>query len=277
MSSNLLTHSSGFCYDKFDPDMVKWSASIGRSVDWQSNTIEGFTFPLKFEPGSSWTYGVGSDWAAIVVETLSGSTLEEYCQHNIFTPLGLSSSTFLISQHPQLASRRASVVYRSTGKATFRSGSDPGPRAPKQIGGGSGLYTTAEDYAKLLGALVSNDPRILQPQSIKELFRPQLINPGALQAFCDGPSHNLFCPEFPRGLPVDYALGGMVNLEDVAGKRRKGSMMWSGYTNPHWWIDRETGIAATLFTQTLPPGDGVVVTLYDELEKVVYENILKEQ
>jgi len=43
------------------------------------------------------------------------------------------------------------------------------------------------------------------------------------------------------------------------------------------WIDRETGIAATLFTQTLPPGDGVVVTLYDELEKVVYENILKEQ
>jgi hypothetical protein len=43
------------------------------------------------------------------------------------------------------------------------------------------------------------------------------------------------------------------------------------------WIDRETGIAATLFTQTLPPGDGVVANLYDELEKAVYENDIKRR
>jgi hypothetical protein len=40
------------------------------------------------------------------------------------------------------------------------------------------------------------------------------------------------------------------------------------------WLDLESGVAAVLFTQVLPPGDPVVKDLYDELEKAVYKNLL---
>ncbi|KIX09306.1 uncharacterized protein Z518_00385 [Rhinocladiella mackenziei CBS 650.93] len=270
---NLLTHSSGFCYDNFDPEMIKWSTSVGRTVTSQSHSLEGFTFPLKFEPGESWMYGVSSDWAARVVEVVSNSTLEAYAQEHVFKPLGMVSSTFFISGHPELASRRAIVAFRSPLDGKLVTGDDPAPLQPKQISGGAGLFTTAQDYSNLLAALVSNDGVLIKPATVKELFRPQLRDTKDLQAFCDGPFHDAICPEFPRCLPVNYALGGAVNLEDVPGKRRKGSVMWSGYTNSHWWIDLETGIAGTLFTQVLPMVDPVVIALYDELERAVYQGI----
>lgn len=40
------------------------------------------------------------------------------------------------------------------------------------------------------------------------------------------------------------------------------------------WIDRESGIAATLFVNVLPQGDATVVKLYDELERAVYGDLL---
>ncbi|KIW33884.1 uncharacterized protein PV07_00699 [Cladophialophora immunda] len=272
----LLTHSSGFCYDFFDPAMVKWSAAVNRTTSSATRTLEGLIFPLKFEPGESWMYGVGNDWASRIVEVVSGQSFETYAQEHVFGPLGMKSSTFLINDHPELAKRRAAVAFRSPLTGELAAGEDPGHLDPKQISGGAGLFTTLEDYAKLLGALGSDDRTILSPESKQELFRPQISNPKDLQAFCDGPFHDSICPEFPRGLPVNYTLAGEVNLEDVPGKRSSGSVMWSGYTNPHWWIDRKTGIVGTLFTQILPAGDAVVAALYDELELAMYRSLRGE-
>jgi hypothetical protein len=40
------------------------------------------------------------------------------------------------------------------------------------------------------------------------------------------------------------------------------------------WLDRESGIAGTLFVSVLPQGDAAVIRLYDELEKAVYGDLL---
>ena len=39
------------------------------------------------------------------------------------------------------------------------------------------------------------------------------------------------------------------------------------------WLDRKTGIAATLFTQILPSGDKPTTQLMRDLEKAVYANL----
>ncbi|CAG9936884.1 unnamed protein product [Clonostachys rosea f. rosea IK726] len=75
------------------------------------------------------------------------------------------------------------------------------------------------------------------------------------------------------GLEINHGLAGLVNLEDIPGKRAKGSMTWSGFCNSRWWIDRKSGIGAVLFTNVQPFGDSVVGKLYDELERCVYENL----
>ena len=40
------------------------------------------------------------------------------------------------------------------------------------------------------------------------------------------------------------------------------------------WVDRETGIGGVLFANVLPVGDAVVNKLYNELEPVVYAELL---
>ena len=214
--------------------MLKWSASIGRTVDSESDTLESYSFPLSFEPGEGWMYGVGLNWVGHTIEALCNCSLEEYMQEHIFKPLGMSSTTLVISKHPKLISRRAVIGFRASPRGLLAAGGDPAPQDPAMISGGSGLFCTANDYATLLGSLISNDWKLLKEESLRELCTPQLSEPSHLQAFFDGPFHDVAGPEYPRMLPVNYALGGAVNLEDVPQKRRKGSMMWSGLTNPRW-------------------------------------------
>ncbi|MCJ1306174.1 hypothetical protein MMC08_008992 [Hypocenomyce scalaris] len=193
----------GFCYDTFDPEMLKWSASIGRTVDSESDTLEGYSFPLSFEPGEGWMYGVGLNWVGPTIEILCNCSLEEYMQEHIFKPLGMSSTTLLISKHPGLSSRRAVIGFRASPRGLLAAGGDPAPQDPAMISGGSGLFCTANDYATLLGLLISNDGKLLKEESF------------------------------------------------------------------------QTGIAAVLMVQVLPMGDAVVASLYDELEQIVYKDLVE--
>ena len=45
---------------------------------------EALKFPLVFEPGASWEYSVGIDWAGFMVERVSGMDLETYMKKNIW-------------------------------------------------------------------------------------------------------------------------------------------------------------------------------------------------
>lgn len=51
--------------------------------------------PLVYEPGTSYCYSISIDWAGFFVERITGQSLEEYFQENIFKPCGMSSTSFL--------------------------------------------------------------------------------------------------------------------------------------------------------------------------------------
>ena len=215
-------------------------------------------------------------------------------QQHIFGPLGMSSTTFRIAKRHDLAEKCAVMGFRAAPRGPLTPGKAPIPESPPKDGGGSGLYSTANDYAKLLGALLKGGNGLLKVESVKELCRPQLPDTRYLMATFDSEYRDGFCCEYPMGLQANYGLGGAINVQDVPEKRRKGSMMCSGLANLHWvrpsaalqivrladpglsqWLDLESGVVATLFTQVLPPGDSVVVELYDELEKAVYRQFAK--
>ena len=195
---------------------------------------KGLDVPLVFNPDDGWAYGIGNDWAGQVVEAVSGLSLEEYAQQNIFKPLGMSSSTFFLSEHPDIAGRRAAIAKRPSPDSALTSAPDEAPVDSKLASGGGGLFCTPNDYAKFLVAIIGGNDKILMPDSLKTLFKPQLDDPSYFKAFADGPMHDSVLAEFPKDVPLNYALGGGINVEDVPEKRRKGSMMWSGVTNPRW-------------------------------------------
>ena len=233
---HLLTHSSGLPYDLPDPSIMRWAAAVGRTANNLQWSLDGFTTPLVFPPGEGWVYGTSLDWAGQVVERLTGQRLGDYFEQHIFHPLGLTSTTFSLAKEPGLRGRIAEYAYRSpeTNGRLEPSPSSPTPAEHEVESGGSGLFSTATDYAKILMATLKGDV-LLKRETTELLLTPQLDDVQrkfmmeAVAGFQSG-----FAPEFPPGLALDFSFGGMVNLEDVPLRRRKGSVMWSGFANGHW-------------------------------------------
>lgn len=80
----LLNHTAGLGCTFFNE--LLWQF-IGRDLDktegidvW--NTVS--CSPLVFEPGTKFEYGTGFDWAAVLLERLTGQTLYEYLNTEIF-------------------------------------------------------------------------------------------------------------------------------------------------------------------------------------------------
>ncbi|KAL8641230.1 MAG: hypothetical protein Q9228_001947 [Teloschistes exilis] len=92
----LLTHTAGFGYAFFNENIRQWGQPFGcDEFSGHENDILGQ--PLLFEPGTRWEYGVGIDWAGTVVERISGMSLNDYFQKNIFQPLGIENISFFPS------------------------------------------------------------------------------------------------------------------------------------------------------------------------------------
>jgi len=98
--------------------------------------------------------------------------------------------------------------------------------------GGGGSFTSAEDYAKLLAALLRDDSKILKKEMIEELVKPQLNEFGRQQLTAARQVWVL--PDIPQEVSVDHALGGIVTTSDSPNGRPAGTMAWDGMSSPHW-------------------------------------------
>ena len=233
---HLLTHTSGLTYEVLSEPLTKWRRAVGRDKADLRWTEEGFSTPLLFEPGTQWLYGTSIDWAGLLLEKVTGQTLQEYAAANVFQVLGMHDSTFrpklLAGQEERLA-RSAKFAYRSP-DGTLEAGPAPLPDEHPLESGGAGLFTTARDYAKLLQGLMQG--KLLGKEGMELLSSPQLDS--KLQKDLMGKVASMpkgyYAPEYPVDMPVNFAFGGMMNLKDIPHKRKAGSIMWSGMANSHW-------------------------------------------
>ncbi|KAF4629731.1 hypothetical protein G7Y89_g8411 [Cudoniella acicularis] len=265
----LLSHSSGCVYPFLSPVLQKWATEN----NWSSEHISGdfkvdWDYPLGYQPGTSWRYGQGVDWAGKVVEKISGKSLEEYMQEYMWGPLGMKNTTFHPEKRELLPLLDMGIRTECGDKRIIPAGSHIYPIPTVNEAGGAGIFSNADDYAKLLEALLSNDGTLLKAEIIEEFVRPQLNEAGKAGLLEEREKWVL--PEIPKDIPVDHALGGLVTAADVPGGRPKGAMTWDGYSNSNWLLDRTNGVALVLVTQVVP-GDPSTKALWKQLESEVYE------
>lgn len=191
--------------------------------------------PLIYEPGDGWSYAGGLDVTARMIEQATGHTrFKDYMVKHICNPLGMKSTTF------RPAKRTGLIVVPLTVKLpSSQLTSDialPFPiQDPKQDGGGSGLFSTAEDYLELLRSLLLNDGRVLREDTVESMFEPQLSSTEYLKG-------NLAIPEYGKlmvpGMPVDrewnWGLGGILALDGIPDRAKDGCMWWCGIANGQW-------------------------------------------
>ncbi|TVY82176.1 Acyltransferase LovD [Lachnellula suecica] len=264
---HLLTHTSGMAYDIFDPAAIVWLASRGeKSKIPACDLAQLIPQPLSFEPGTSWSYGHGFEWAGEMVARANNTSLETYLKDNILAPLGLSSTTFRIWEHPELEARETEMYLRTPeGPAIGVSnlpeipqlGGYPTPRPAPSDMGGLGLFGSVSDFIAILGDLVSEKPRLLSAKSADSIFASQL-SPGSssLKALgANAPIWGLMAgiagDEAPK---VGFGLGGVLTLEDTT-SLPKGTLAWGALPNMTWFANRERGVAGIFATHVVPFGD----------------------
>jgi methyl acetate hydrolase len=140
---HLLTHTSGFVYDVWNPDMGRYLATTG-TPGIISCANAALSIPLLFDPGERWDYGIGIDWAGKAVEAVSGQRLGAYMQQNLLQPLGMADTGFKIGSAQR---QRLAKVHNRTA-AGFETTDIELPQEPEFEMGGGGLYATVGDYLR---------------------------------------------------------------------------------------------------------------------------------
>ncbi|KAF7316508.1 hypothetical protein MIND_00170000 [Mycena indigotica] len=246
----------------------------GQGVEKYFDLVKGDLpgVPLRFEPGTNWAYGYGTDCAGFIVERLSGKSLEQYFQDHIFAPLGIFSASFKLSQDKKdkllhLSLRETNGTLKSLDIPPFHD------EDSEVYLGGVGLYSSQKDYMRLLQHLLqiklgtATNP-ILSRSSIEALFTPTLNSSGADVAHA---TSAFYMPNV--GIPAkaaQFSHGLLLNTADIPGKRKAGSGAWTGWANTFYFVDPSKGIAMVFGTQLTPPADDLVTKVFSQLEKEVY-------
>ena len=127
-------------------------------------------------------YGAGLDYAGLLVERASGLSLEAYMRENLWAPLGIKDMTFNLGRRPDLKDRLADMSGRDveTGKVVVseerQSYLDADGSEIKDCCGGQGVFTSPEEYFKVLKAVLvmEEEEKLLKKETVEEFFRPQL-------------------------------------------------------------------------------------------------------
>jgi CubicO group peptidase (beta-lactamase class C family) len=184
------------------------------------------SLPLLHQPGAAWNYGFGLDVLGLIVEQVSEQSLGQYMAENIWKPLGMVDTGFVIPADK--ADRYAKPLPNDpdTGRpVTIR----PNLQPKKFECGGGCLASTANDYMRFASMLVDRGSydgvRILGRKTAEYMTANQL--PNGLRLTNTGPR--------------DYGFGLGVAVRTVPGvspwQGSVGDFTWGGAQGTNWWGD----------------------------------------
>lgn len=262
----LLTHTSGYVYEVWNENAARYASSEHGASD----DDDFLDVPLAFDPGAKWEYGISTDILGVLVEVVSGQSLDDYFREHIFEPLDMPDTYFIV---PEEKLPRFATAYAKSkqGELTAIPYSRP---SGDFFSGGGGLRSTAGDYIRFLRAIMNggelDGARILATASVDLMTQNHI---GDLEA---ADSVVTFAPKLSNDFDfmpdsVDkFGLGFLINTDPVPGGRSAGSLAWAGLYNSYYWIDREQDICGVVITQILPFYDADVLALFNEFEMAVY-------
>lgn len=241
---DLLTHTSGVP----NTSAPRAHTTLGEIVAQTSQQ------PLQFEPGSKWSYSnAGINILGRVIEIVSGVSLIQFLEENIFNPLGMHQTTFFPSRKQ---ARRMALPYQKnkvsnelelTDYYFFKGKLWDSKRTVIPAGG---LFSTAEDmftfYQMMLNKGNYRGKRILSEEACRQLTTTQTgdIKTG----FTDGMSWGL-------GFQVVKEPQGVTQMLS------KGTFGHGGAYATHSWGDPVTQTVYILLVQRrgMPGGDGAAI------------------
>ncbi len=204
---------------------------------------------VMFDAGEQWSYGSSADIFGAVVETVTGKRYGDYLKENIFEPLGMADTAFYC---PKDKLDRLAVLYEGAGEnrkvldwvnlCIYDYTEEPAFQS-----GGAGIFTTAEDLAKL-GAALSNGSykgvRVLGRKTV-EFMRMNALTKDQRRTFDWDSCRGFGYANFVRILEDPNKASLIAS---------KGSFGWDGWTGTYMLVDPDEKLSTVLFVQRAGAG-----------------------
>ena len=187
--------------------------------------------PLLYQPGTVWDYGFGLDVLGLIVKSLSEQALDRYLQEQVWKPLGMVDTHFLIPADKAERYAKALPVDPETGQPqTLRSLTEP----TKFACGGGCTASTASDYMRFALMLANKgtfgDRRVLGSKTVEYMTSNQLAPDVQNMIGITGDPTR-----------ADYGFGLGVAVRTTPGIARMmgsvGDFSWPGASGTNWWVD----------------------------------------
>jgi CubicO group peptidase (beta-lactamase class C family) len=197
--------------------------------------------PLAFQPGERWQYGSSTDFVGILVEKMSGMTLDEFVRTRIFQPLGMRDTFYNV---PREKAGKVAAIYRPDKDGRIVLLRKPEYHEPTTyFPGVAGLNGTAADYFRFSQMLLNggeyNGQRLLGRMTVNMMITNQ-IGEGK--------------PVYIRGDGYGFGLGFgvLTNPAKSPDALSIGSFSWGGADGTLFWIDPQEDLIGILMIQINP-------------------------
>ena len=240
---DLMSMTAGMSYDTEAEPIRRIVSQTNGTANTRQIVGAMAEMPLLCEPGTRYSYALGHDVLAAVVEVVTGETFGSYMRKNVFEPLGIEEMFY---QVPAQEAWRLSAQYskdRDTGEV--KPNSEMQFRfTPNYESGGAGLCTTVDEYSKILEALANGGvgrtgERILTPESIAEMSRNHL--------------NETELADFRRAVgkaAYGYGLGVRTLMDASVSRSPVGEFGWDGAAGAYCLIDQMNHISI-FYTQEI--------------------------
>lgn len=267
---HLLTHTSGFAYEGMNDRMTAYRTATGAPVVAIATMEKLLDYPMAFEPGTGFAYGVGLDWVGLMIQRVDGRTIDRFCHEEIFEPLGMVDTVFEPDEHrdriPRLGWRTADGGFADVDLAP--------PPHPEFYDLGICLYGTAGDYIRFLRMVLNRGTldgrRILSGHAIELMMRDQMPKGMSVSPIISSDHSWSGDMDFFPGTPKTWTAGFLRNEQDIPGMRAAGSLAWAGLCNSYYWLDPTNDIAAVFMSQSMPSAEPRALARLEEFERAVY-------
>ena len=205
---------------------------------------------LMADPGTRWLHYSDIELVRLVIERLSGMTVVEYLEDEIFRELGMVDTGFGLG-NPQC-------------HEDWRGAAD------------GGFFTTPRDFLEFVEVVLFRDQSVLSPESFELLCTNQI---GALPVPATvsllrarTPADLNFYPEIRlrSTMTARWSLGFLVNLDLVPGGPEAGTLTCAGNARTYCWVDPAARVAGLLFTQARSGRPEAAEALFGRFQRAVY-------
>jgi CubicO group peptidase (beta-lactamase class C family) len=269
---HLLTHTSGYCYDMWNADMVDYmeKAGVPGVIGCQNAALKT---PIVTEPGTRWEYGIGIDFVGKAVEAASGMRLDAYLRDHLLAPLGMTDTGFRIgeAQRQRLVGMHARAPDGSLAPIPFEL-----VQEPEFHMGGGGLYGTAPDYIRFTQMILNNGRgngnQLLKPETVAQMSQNQIgdLSMGKMTSAVAFATNDV---DLYPGIDKKWGLSFLINTAQTPEGRSAGSLAWAGLANTYYWIDPSRDVCGVILMQLLPFADGKCLEAFSGFERGVYAGL----